>query len=70
MFSEFVLIAAYVAYAWQMQIKNFFYFSDGLMASHMLWEDDILSSQSFPSLLAVTWVYMRVLSPKFDVSKW
>ena len=62
MFSEFALIAAYVAYAWQMQIKNFFYSFDGLMASHMLWEDDILSSQSFPSLLAVTWVYMSAVS--------
>ena len=50
--------------------QELFDWSDGLMASHTLWEDDILSSQSFPRLLAVTWVYMGVLSSKFNVSKW
>ena len=45
-----------------MQIKNFFDFSDGLMASHMLWEDIILSPQSFPSLLAIIWVYESAVS--------
>jgi hypothetical protein len=68
MFSEFTPIAHMQCLHDKYTLRTF-YFIFPMLASHMLWEADILSAQSFPSLLAVTWVYMRVLSPEFDISK-
>ena len=39
----------YVVYVWQMQIDNFFDFSDGLMASCTIWEMIFWVCKAFPA---------------------